>query len=298
VASASVSEAALALGFRRGLMLRLIILPQALRVIHYLLEQQPGSAALLRLKLSALLRLGKAERTAAFVAELDRREWGAGDAPYLTSIAGLFLQSGKLALAGEWLDRVDRLSPGSADAVQLRARIAFAERRYDELGELCARLAGVGSPQQQFEAHLLRARAAHNSGAAVAAGKQTEVAVLAGGCFWGVQGVFQHVDGVTSAVSGYAGGSAPQAQYEIVSRGRSGHAEAMRSEVLPSSRMSCMPTSTTSTPRTGVSAVVDAASPVARSFMQRYLRKGRHALVTDAISAIRHSALRSSMSLA
>ena len=144
-------------------------LPQALRVIHYLLEQQPGSAALLRLKLSALLRLGKAERTAAFVAELDRREWGAGDAPYLTSIAGLFLQSGKLALAGEWLDRVDRLSPGSADAVQLRARIAFAERRYDELGELCARLEKAGSPQQQFEAHLLRARAAHNSGAAAAA---------------------------------------------------------------------------------------------------------------------------------
>src|SRR5882757_7144475 len=61
-----------------------------------------------------------------------------------------------------------------------------------------------------------------------AAAAPTTTAVLAGGCFWGVQGVFQHVDGVTNAVSGYAGGSAPQAQYEIVSRGHSGHAEAVK----------------------------------------------------------------------
>ena len=56
----------------------------------------------------------------------------------------------------------------------------------------------------------------------------TEVAVLAGGCFWGVQGVFQHVDGVTSAVSGYAGGAQDAAQYETVSTGRTGHAESVR----------------------------------------------------------------------
>jgi peptide-methionine (S)-S-oxide reductase len=56
----------------------------------------------------------------------------------------------------------------------------------------------------------------------------SEVAVLAGGCFWGVQGVFQHVDGVTSAVSGYAGGAKDTAQYEIVGNGRSGHAESVR----------------------------------------------------------------------
>lgn len=55
-----------------------------------------------------------------------------------------------------------------------------------------------------------------------------EVAVLAGGCFWGVQGVFQHVDGVISAVSGYAGGSADTAQYETVSTGATGHAESVR----------------------------------------------------------------------
>src|SRR5262245_47281839 len=51
----------------------------------------------------------------------------------------------------------------------------------------------------------------------------SEVAVLAGGCFWGVQGVFQHVDGVTSAVSGYAGGEHKTAHYEMVGSGRTGH---------------------------------------------------------------------------
>ena len=56
----------------------------------------------------------------------------------------------------------------------------------------------------------------------------SEVAVLAGGCFWGVQGVFQHVDGVTSAVSGYAGGEADTAHYEMVGTNTTGHAEAVR----------------------------------------------------------------------
>jgi peptide-methionine (S)-S-oxide reductase len=52
--------------------------------------------------------------------------------------------------------------------------------------------------------------------------------VLAGGCFWGVQGVFQHVKGVTNAVSGYAGGEKKTADYEIVSMGRTGHAESVQ----------------------------------------------------------------------
>jgi peptide-methionine (S)-S-oxide reductase len=56
----------------------------------------------------------------------------------------------------------------------------------------------------------------------------TQVAVLAGGCFWGVQGVFQHVKGVTNAVSGYAGGEKKTAQYETVGSGRTGHAESVR----------------------------------------------------------------------
>ncbi len=55
-----------------------------------------------------------------------------------------------------------------------------------------------------------------------------QTAVLAGGCFWGVQGVFQHVAGVKTAVSGYAGGSVSNPSYEQVSSGRTGHAESVR----------------------------------------------------------------------
>jgi len=56
----------------------------------------------------------------------------------------------------------------------------------------------------------------------------SEIALLAGGCFWGIQGVFQHVEGVTSAVSGYAGGEASTAQYETVGSGDTGHAESVQ----------------------------------------------------------------------
>ena len=55
-----------------------------------------------------------------------------------------------------------------------------------------------------------------------------ESAILAGGCFWGVQGVYQHVKGVTTAESGYAGGSAATANYETVSSETTGHAESVR----------------------------------------------------------------------
>lgn len=55
----------------------------------------------------------------------------------------------------------------------------------------------------------------------------SEVAVFAGGCFWGVQAVYQHVKGVKSAVSGYAGGSERTASYDATSSGRTGHAESV-----------------------------------------------------------------------
>jgi peptide-methionine (S)-S-oxide reductase len=55
-----------------------------------------------------------------------------------------------------------------------------------------------------------------------------QTAVLAGGCFWGVQAVFQHLNGVQQAVSGYAGGERGTAQYEIVSGGDTGHAESVQ----------------------------------------------------------------------
>jgi peptide-methionine (S)-S-oxide reductase len=62
----------------------------------------------------------------------------------------------------------------------------------------------------------------------------SETAVLAGGCFWGVQGVFQHVQGVKKVVSGYAGGKADTAQYERVSDGDTGHAESVEITFDPS----------------------------------------------------------------
>jgi len=61
-----------------------------------------------------------------------------------------------------------------------------------------------------------------------------EAIVLAGGCFWGVQGVFQHVKGVTDAVSGYDGGAKSTAEYETVSTGTTGHAESVRVTYDPS----------------------------------------------------------------
>ncbi len=62
----------------------------------------------------------------------------------------------------------------------------------------------------------------------VPAAPKLETAVFAGGCFWGVQGVFSHVKGVTSAVSGYAGGRRDTADYETVSTGTTGHAESVK----------------------------------------------------------------------
>jgi peptide-methionine (S)-S-oxide reductase len=63
---------------------------------------------------------------------------------------------------------------------------------------------------------------------------KTETAVFAGGCFWGIQAVFQHIKGVTSAVSGYAGGWTDKPGYEMVSTGTTGHAESVRVTFDPS----------------------------------------------------------------
>jgi peptide-methionine (S)-S-oxide reductase len=67
-------------------------------------------------------------------------------------------------------------------------------------------------------------------------GAQTapETAVFAGGCFWGIEGVFEHVKGVLSATAGYSGGSVPSPSYELVSSGGTGHAESVRVAYDPS----------------------------------------------------------------
>jgi peptide-methionine (S)-S-oxide reductase len=64
--------------------------------------------------------------------------------------------------------------------------------------------------------------------------KSTQTVVLAGGCFWGIQAVFEHVKGVTSATAGYSGGAANTAQYETVSTGQTGHAESVKVVYDPS----------------------------------------------------------------
>jgi len=80
------------------------------------------------------------------------------------------------------------------------------------------------APSSAESAHVIPAPAVDDP----AGQASSATIVLAGGCFWGVQGVFQHVDGVTSAVSGYAGGEQATAQYEKVGSGRTGHAESVR----------------------------------------------------------------------
>jgi len=70
--------------------------------------------------------------------------------------------------------------------------------------------------------------------APIAKTKTGQTAVVAGGCFWGIQAVFQHVKGVISATSGYSGGSAETAEYELVSTGGTGHAESVKITYDPS----------------------------------------------------------------
>lgn len=71
-------------------------------------------------------------------------------------------------------------------------------------------------------------------GRAESAAPNTDTAVFSGGCFWGVDAVFKHVKGVTKVVSGYAGGAADTAHYEIVSTGATGHAESVQVTYDPS----------------------------------------------------------------
>jgi peptide-methionine (S)-S-oxide reductase len=70
--------------------------------------------------------------------------------------------------------------------------------------------------------------------APLAAQKGEQSVVFSGGCFWGVQAVFQHVKGVSNATSGYSGGSKGTAEYETVSTGRTGHAESVQVTFDPS----------------------------------------------------------------
>jgi peptide-methionine (S)-S-oxide reductase len=94
---------------------------------------------------------------------------------------------------------------------------------------LIAAGAGIALRESVAEVgHMIPAPAVDEQTAAGAPAAISELAVLAGGCFWGVQGVFQHVNGVSSVVSGYAGGEQKTAHYQMVGSGTTGHAEAVR----------------------------------------------------------------------
>ena len=97
---------------------------------------------------------------------------------------------------------------------------------------LCAYLLGTAACTAKANPSAAVPAPAQDTPRSAAPGKQT--AVVSGGCFWGVQAVFQHVKGVISATSGYAGGSAKTADYETVSSGETGHAESVEIVYDPS----------------------------------------------------------------
>lgn len=104
--------------------------------------------------------------------------------------------------------------------------------KHPTLRRLCAALATAGgllisSATPAAERAFIIPPPAADQAASAAATSTQEKAVIAGGCFWGVQAVFQHVKGVSNAVSGYAGGQAGTANYNAVGSGRTGHAEAV-----------------------------------------------------------------------
>jgi len=104
--------------------------------------------------------------------------------------------------------------------------------KHPTLRRLCAALATavgllISSATPAAERAFIIPPPAADQAASAAATATQEKAVIAGGCFWGVQAVFQHVKGVSNAVSGYAGGQAGTANYNAVGSGRTGHAEAV-----------------------------------------------------------------------
>src|SRR5207249_2894428 len=127
-------------------------------------------------------------------------------------------------LAGEARGRAgsgDRGGAGAGQAARHRRRVRGAPEGHQSPARRRARGAREPAPR--------RHRAARPPGAAPtgATRQKSETAVFAGGCFWGVDAVFRHVRGVMAVVSGYAGGGAATAHYDIVSTSTTGHAESV-----------------------------------------------------------------------
>ena len=100
----------------------------------------------------------------------------------------------------------------------------FVSNRFTAIAVLMGMQAFLCAPALAQPAMLAPAAAADNAKAA----GPGQTAVLAGGCFWGVEGVFEHVRGVTDVISGYSGGEAHTAHYDEVSGGETGHAESVQ----------------------------------------------------------------------
>jgi peptide-methionine (S)-S-oxide reductase len=115
----------------------------------------------------------------------------------------------------------------TADSAPLRRRSLLLLG----LGAVLAAAAAIGYPHGASGAGWGPAAPAKVPAAAFdppAPGTPTETAVLSGGCFWGLQGVFEHVKGVRQVLAGYAGGQKATAEYELVSTGTTGHAESVK----------------------------------------------------------------------
>ena len=112
---------------------------------------------------------------------------------------------------------LNRQRSSVAEITSLLARLAIGLLALPLLGAIVLGFARAD------ESHVLAAPAVDEHGSA-----RNETAVLAGGCFWGMQGVFEHVKGVTKVVAGYSGGDKHAAEYETVSTGTTGHAESVQ----------------------------------------------------------------------
>ena len=112
---------------------------------------------------------------------------------------------------------LNRQRSSVAEITSLLARLAIGLLALPLLGAIVLGFARAD------ESHVLAAPAVDEHGS-----PRNETAVLAGGCFWGMQGVFQHVKGVTKVVAGYSGGDKHAAEYETVSTGTTGHAESVQ----------------------------------------------------------------------
>jgi peptide-methionine (S)-S-oxide reductase len=112
-----------------------------------------------------------------------------------------------------------RLIPLAASTLPAIALLSFVAACAPAAGSASDSLRAVPAPQQD---------------AALATQPRMQTAVLAGGCFWGLQWVFEHVPGVINVTSGYSGGAAASAHYERVSEGGTGHAESVQIDYDPS----------------------------------------------------------------